>query len=215
MKHRLTTLVLAGALLALLPGCSLLERSYSSVERHSSSYYESGDTDVLQPENYQDLVNALLLLVDDHAEEGTIWLTASDTMQDPEQAVEQACQEVQRETAMGAYAVEYITYTVSQDSHAYSEIHLLLGYRRTEAQIRSMVHATSVSAMQALLSAAAESGAEELVVQVSYFRDQAQEVRDITARVEQEWLGEDSAVWQVNFYPNESAAGIVEILMNP
>lgn len=212
MKHRMTALILAAAIM-LLPGCSLLERSYSSVERHSSSYYENGDKDVLQPENYQDLVNALLLLVDEYATEATIWLANSETTQDPEQAIEQACQEVQRETAMGAYAVEYITYTVSRNS-AYSEVTLSLAYRRTEAQIQGMFHATSISALYSLLTAAAESDAEELVVQVGYFRDQADEVRNIVAQVQQEQQGERVEAWQVAFYPNESAAGIVEILLN-
>lgn len=213
MKYRFTVAALAVGLLLLLTGCSLLERSYSSVERHSSSYYESEDKDVLQPENYQDLVNALLLLVDDHAAEGTIWLSDSSAIPDPEAAIEKACQEVQRETPMGAYAVEYITYTVSQDNRSHSEIKLSLSYRRTEAQIKGIVHATSISALHALLTAAAEGGADELVVQVGYFEDQAQEVLDIVAQVEQEQAWDAAGVWQTTFYPNESTAGIVEILI--
>ena len=62
MKRRITALLLALAMALPLTGCSLLERSYSSVERYSSSYYESEDRDVLQPETYQELVNALLVL---------------------------------------------------------------------------------------------------------------------------------------------------------
>ena len=212
MKYRVMALLTAAMLLTLC-GCSLLERDYSSVERHSSSYYESEQKDVLQPETYQDLVNALLVLVDDHAAEGTIWLSPGSEALDPEQAIEQACQEVQRETPMGAYAVEYITYTVSQDNRAYSEIKLSLGYRRSEAQVKGIVHATSISALHTLLTAAVESDAAELVVQMGYFKDQAQEVRDIVAQVAVEQLGEEAAPWPVEFYPNESAAGIIEILL--
>ena len=199
MKRRIIALILALAMALPLAGCSLLERGYSSVNRHEYSYYESTEKDVLQPETYQDLVNALLVLVDDHAAEGTIWLSSDGDVANPEEAIEQACQEVQRETPMGAYAVEYITYTVSQDNRAYSEIKLALGYRRTEAQVKAIVHATSISA--------------ELVVQMGYFKDQAQEVRDIVAQVAVEQLGEEAAPWPVEFYPNESAAGIIEILL--
>lgn len=213
MKRRIIALLLALAMSLPLTGCTLLERGYSSVNRHEYSYYESEEKDVLQPENYQDLVNALLVLVDGHAEEGTIWLAADSDIPNPEEAIEQACQEVQRETPMGAYAVEYITYTLSLDDHAYSEIKLSLGYRRTEAQIKGIVHATSISALHTLLAAASENDAEELVVQVSYFKDQAQEVRDIAAQVEGELRGTEEPTWQVNFYPNESAAGIIEILL--
>ena len=53
----------------------------------------------------------------------------------------------------------------------------------------------------------------ELVVQVGYFQDQAQEVRDIAAQVEREISGAEEPTWQVEFYPNESAAGIIEILL--
>ena len=213
MKRRIIALLLALAMALPLTGCSLLERSYSSVARHDSSYYESADKDVLQPENYQDLVNALLVLVDDHAAEGTIWLSSGNDVLEPGEAIDRACQEVQRETPMGAYAVEYITYTVSQDNRPYSEIKLSLGYRRTEAQVKGIVHATSISAIHTLLTAAAENDAAELVVQVGYFRDQAQEVRDIAAQVEQEVTGAEEPTWQVAFYPNESAAGIIEILL--
>ena len=51
------------------------------------------------------------------------------------------------------------------------------------------------------------------MVQVGYFQDQAQEVRDIAVQVEQEVLGAEEPTWRVEFYPNESAAGIIEILM--
>ena len=213
MKRRIAALVLALAAALTLPGCSLLERGYGSVEPHSSSYYESGAANVLRAENNQDLVNDLLLLIGDYAAEGTIWLYPGEEALEAEQAIEDACQEVQRETPMGAYAVDYMTYTVSDDNRAYSEIKLSIGYRRTAAQLESIVHATSVSALHALLSAAADSGAPELVVQVGYFKDQAQEVRDIVAQTEQEQHGESSGTWQLAFYPNETSAGIIEILM--
>ena len=47
MKYRVMALLTAAMLLTLC-GCSLLERDYSSVERHSSSYYESGAANVLR-----------------------------------------------------------------------------------------------------------------------------------------------------------------------
>ena len=212
MKRRIIALVLALAAALTLPGCSLLERGYGSVEPHSSSYYESGAANVLRAENNQDLVNDLLMLLGDYAAEGTIWLYPGEEALEAEQAIEDACQEVQRETPMGAYAVDYMTYTVSDDNRAYSEIKLTISYRRTEAELKSIVHATSVSALHSLLAAAAESDAAALVVQVGYFDDQAQEVRDIAAQVEQE-LGGETDAWQVNFYPNETSAGIIEILM--
>ena len=212
MKRRIIALALALAMALPLSGCGMLERGYGSVEPHSSSYYESGAANVLRAENNQDLVNDLLLLIGDYAAEGTIWLYPGEESLEAEQAIEDACQEVQRETPMGSYAVEYMTYTVSDDNRAYSEIKLTIAYRRTEAELKAVVHATSVSALHTLLTAAAGNDAAELVVQVGYFDDQAQEVRDIVTQVQQE-QGREPEQWQVNFYPNETSAGIIEILM--
>lgn len=213
MRYRLAALVLSAAALLMLAGCSLLERGYGSVTPHVSSYYESEAGDVLRAENYQDLVNDLLVLIGDYATEGTIWLYHDEGDSEAEQAIEEACQEVQRETPMGSYAVEYITYTVSEDSRLYSELVVSIAYRRSEAQLKSIVHATSVSALNTLLPTAVENGASELVVQVGYFQDQAQEVRDIVAQLQQEQTGMEATTWQTAFYPNESSAGIVEIIM--
>ena len=212
MKRRIMALALAFAMALPLSGCGLLERGYGRVEPHSSSYYESGAANVLRAENNQDLVNDLLVLIGDYAAEGTIWLYPGEEALKAEQAIEDACQEVQRETPMGSYAVEYMTYTVSDDNRAYSEIKLTIAYRRTEAELKAVVHATSVSALHTLLTAAAGTDAAELVVQVGYFDDQAQEVRDIVTQVQQE-QGREPKQWQVNFYPNETSAGIIEILM--
>ena len=109
---------LAAALLMLpLTGCgSLLNRDYSVTEPHSSSYYESEDRSVLRAESYQDLVNALLVLISGGAKEGTIWLYPDDSGLPAPQAAERACLEVQKETPLGAYAVEYLTYTVDEDT---------------------------------------------------------------------------------------------------
>ena len=82
---------LAAALLMLpLTGCgSLLNRDYSVTEPHSSSYYESEDRSVLRAESYQDLVNALLVLISGGAKEGTIWLYPDDSGLPAPQAAEQ------------------------------------------------------------------------------------------------------------------------------
>ena len=61
MKIRLLALMLV---MAFLTGCaSLLEREYSTVEPHSSKLWESEAADTLRAENYQDIVNDLLILI--------------------------------------------------------------------------------------------------------------------------------------------------------
>jgi len=197
--------------LFLLSGCSLLNREYSNVQPHSASYYESENSSVLRAEGYQDLVNDLLLLVSQHSESGTIALYLTEPVEDVDALVQQACQEVQSDTPMGSYAADFLTYTLSEE-HNYIQITANIGYRRTAEQLRSIVYTTSLSALKTLLTTAAEDGSDALVLQVSYFGDQQQNVYDIVSEVQGEFSPE-TAPWQVNFYPNADNAGVVEILM--
>lgn len=199
------------SLAVLLSGCgAFLDREYSSIEPHSSTYYESEDRSVLRAEGYQDLVNDLLVLIGSHAESGTVWLYTNDEDTDAAAVTEQACREVQQETPMGAYAVEYVTYTIAEDNRNYSEISLTIGYRRTAEQIANIVHATSVSALPDLLSAAMENGRTELVLQVGYFDRQEQEVYDIVSEVAME---RGLSGYTVSFYPETGNVGVIEVLM--
>ena len=202
--------VLAMALL--LTGCgTFLHREYSVVEPHSSTYYENED--VLRAESYQEVVNDLLILVGEQKKEGVIWLYLDDESADAAQLAEQACREVQQETPLGAYAVDYLTYTIDNTPRNYVAVSLTIGYRRTAAQMDAIVHTTSISALPDLLSAAAETGAAELTVQVSYFDHQEQEVRGMVAQVQQQRGLQEQEPWQVNFYPEGGNAGIIEIIL--
>ena len=73
MSRLATTALLLGLCLT-LAGCGdkLLERSYSSVVPHNAAYWENEDADTLRAENYQDLVNALLLLLGEHSDDGVV-----------------------------------------------------------------------------------------------------------------------------------------------
>jgi len=210
MKRRLLCLMLASVFC--LNGCgAMLHREYSAVQPHSSTYYESADRSVLRAENYQDIVNDLLLLVGEQQREGTIWYYAGEEDTDVTQLAEQACLEVQRETPMGAYAVDYLTYTIDSTPRNYVAIQLTIGYRRTAEQLDTIVHITSISALQDLLTAAAGRGDSELTVQLSYFENQQQEVRDIVDVVGKEQGA--AAQWEVYFYPESGDVGIIEIIL--
>ena len=73
MKLRHLTLLLCVSLS--LTGCSaLLERNYATVEPHSSKFWESEAAGTLRAENYQDIVNDLLILIGQHTESATVRL---------------------------------------------------------------------------------------------------------------------------------------------
>ena len=71
--RRLLPLTLA--LCLTLTGCaSLLERDYAVAEPHSSRFWESEAADTLRAENYQDIVNDLLILIGQHTESAAVRL---------------------------------------------------------------------------------------------------------------------------------------------
>ena len=199
-----------------LCGCSsLLEREYSKVEPHSSKFWESEAADTLRAENYQDIVNDLLILIGQHTESATVRLynysdemTVSDTL-------ELAAAEIQQETPMGAYAVEYIA-TSAQIQRGYYEISIQIGYRRTAEQIQAVVNATSIEALYALLDAALTEGKPELAVRVSYWGDNDRErVEAIVAQVRQDHGLTEADPWTVSYYPAQGPVGLVEFILDP
>lgn len=251
MKHKkLVGLFSLALVCVLLSGCgSFLNRQYGVTEPHSAAYFGSEDRSVLRVENYQDLVNALLMLVDRRAVEATVWFYPSGATPNAVDAMARACSEVQQETPLGAYTVDYLSYTLDESSHNYSVLHLNIGYRRSAEQVNAIVHATGVSALYDLLTAAADRGEGEVVVQVNTFDQSRQEIRDAVAALQlaryleehppedtpaeepeegealieegeepaeepEPTLPEDVQPWQVNFYPAEGDAGIVEVLLN-
>ena len=129
-------LKIAGALCALLllTGCaSLLERQYSTVEPHSSKFWESEAAGTLRAENYQDIVNDLLLLIGQHTENAAIRLYNFGDDVSVADTLERATVEIQEETPLGAYAVAYIT-SSSQSQRGYYEIAVQIGYRRSRSR---------------------------------------------------------------------------------
>ncbi len=188
MKRKNLIRIISLALVCvLLSGCgSFLNREYGVTEPHSAAYFGSEDRTVLRIESYQDLVNALLMLVSDRAPEATVWFYPSRETPNAADAMGRACNEVRQETPLGAFAVDYLSYTVDDSSHNYSVLHLNIGYRRTAEQVSAIVHATGVSALYDLLNAAADRGADSVAVQVSHFGQTHDEIREAVAAIQLE-----------------------------
>ena len=166
MKKRILPIL---TLCLLLTGCGnvVLERSYSVSAPHSEVYWENENADTLRADSYQDLVNALLLLLGEHSEEGAVRIYNSG--EDAAAMAEQACREVQDETALGAYLLEYISYTGAQE-HGFYEMQVRLGYRRTAEEQADIITATSTEALPDLLRlAAAREGGSRIAIRFGYF----------------------------------------------
>ncbi|MBQ9647249.1 MAG: hypothetical protein IJV43_02665 [Oscillospiraceae bacterium] len=166
MKKAFTIYLLA--LCLTLSGCGdrLLERSYSSVTPHSAVFRETEDADTLRAENYQDLVNALLILLGEHSEGGVVRIYGD--APNKAELAENACVEVQKETPVGAYLLDYITYDGKAES-GYYELTARFGYRRTAEEQAAIVNATSTEALPDLLRAAIDEGRDAAAIRVGYF----------------------------------------------
>ena len=200
------------ALCLTLSGCGniVLERSYSVSAPHSEVYWENEGADTLRADSYQDLVNALLLLLGEHSEEGTVRIYSED---DAAAMAEQACKEVQEETALGAYLLDYISYTDTQE-RGYYEMQVRLGYRRTAEEQASIVTATSTEALPDLLRLTAREGAlSRIAVRFTYFTSDRDGIRDMVRSVQEEVEPGFTEPWQVNFYPDTDDVGIVEVVL--
>lgn len=213
MGWRICALLLA---LCVLTGCSaLLERTYSTAEPHSSKFWESEAAGTLRAENHQDVVNDLLLLIGQHRETATLRLYNFESDLTVADTLEQAATEVQQETPMGAYAVEYIT-TSSKAQRGYYEVAVRISYRRTTEQLQAVVNATSPEALYSLLADALDQGETELAVRMGYWgEDGRTRVEDAMLQLREERELTETVPWVVNYYPDEENPGLVEFLLDP
>ncbi len=204
-----------GVALCLLTGCSaLLERTYSVAEPHSSKFWESEAAGTLRAENHQDVVNDLLLLIGQHRETATLRLYDFESDLAVADTLEEATTEVQQETPLGAYAVEYITAS-SHAQRGYYEVAVRIGYRRTLEQLQAVVNATSPSALYSLLAAALDEGRTELAVRMGYWGEDGQSrVEDAMSQLREERELTETVPWVVNYYPGEEP-GLVEFFLDP
>ena len=209
-KHCWTRALCVLLCCACLAGCGLLDREYRVTKEHSDRYWESESADILRAESYDDVVSDLLILIGRHTESATLRLYQFPDEAAAAETLEQAALEVQQETAMGAYAVEYIT-TELEPQRAYLEAGIHIGYRRTAEQLQSIVSATSTAALPELLQIALESGREELTVRIGYWGEGSRELVRKAAADARELNGVgDDAAWLVCFYPSAEAPGILE-----
>lgn len=202
--------------LCLLTGCSaLLERTYSTAEPHSSKFWESEAAGTLRAENHQDVVNDLLLLVGQHRETATLRLYDFESDLAVADTLERAAAEVQQETPMGAYAVEYIT-TSSHAQRGYYEVAVRVGYRRTPEQLQAVVNATSPEALYSLLAGALDEEKTELAVRMGYWGPDGQtRLEEAVLQLREERELTETVPWVVNYYPTAEKPGLVEFLLDP
>lgn len=202
------------ALAVLLCGCaSLLDREYVSVTPHNTTPTAEGDPSVLRAESYQELVNALIYFINLGAETGSIRLYLSS--EDVETDLENACLEVVQEDAFGAYAVDYIKYSVNSIV-TYDQAEVQITYRRTKEQMASIVSATGTTAIRSELETALATFAPERVLRISYFDGDEDYILELARQAYYASPGTALGMprAQVSIYPDSGRLRIVEIALS-
>lgn len=201
------------ALMLLSTGCSsMLNRDYSSVTVHSATPTAEGDANTMRVQNYQELVNALIYLINQGEESGSIRYSGEEA--DFKKLMDEACLEVKQEDPLGAYAVDYIKYSVISIVGSY-EADVQITYRRTREQVASIVDATGAAAIRSELSRALSSFDTEVVLRISYFEEDEAYIQQL---VRQAYLSNPSTALdfpdaQVAMYPESGQQRIVEVTL--
>lgn len=211
MKKRILAGLTAGVMA--LTGCaSMLEQEYLHVSPHSSTLLDASDPSVLRVENYQELVNALVYFISAGTETGTIRLYLDSSQVEPD--LEAACLEVVQEDPLGAYAVDYIKYSVTP-LVTYSEAEVHITYRRTREQVSSILSATGTPAIRSELETALSEHAAECTLRISYFDQDEAYIQNL---VRQAYLASPAHALDfpdatVSIYPDYGRQRIVEVLL--
>lgn len=211
MKKLILALLLAGMIA--LSGCSsLLERDYLLLQPYEPVSSSAPGSTSLRAESYQDVVDAVRLLVAQGAEQGIISLYNYSSAQDVEDTLTRACLEVVQNDPLGAYAVDYIKHDYSLIV-SYYEVNITLVYRRTAEQISSILSVTGSSALQQELLRTLSSFSPEVTLRVSHFTENEEYICRL---VEQIYYDTPAAAFgmptvTVAIYPDSGLQRIVEV----
>lgn len=177
---RIRMLPAALALCLLLSGCaSLLERSYSVVEPYADRYWDASAEDTLRAENYQDLVNSLLLLVEQRSEEGVIrYYTDGDAYS----LALEATNEVRKDTMLGSYLLEQVTFNYKA-YEGYCTLTYQMTYRQDAEDVDTLMVLSDSQSLVDLLRLAVREGHDKLTARFAY--DMPRE--DVEAAVASLW----------------------------
>lgn len=212
VKKHLSALLCAALLFPVLSGCaSLLNREYSYSAPHVE-YPVTESATVLQAENYQGLVNAILYFVTEHEESGLIHL--SNYPGSVGTALIAACREVCAEDPLGAYAVEGITHTYEYVV-SYYEVSISISYAHTAEEVAAIVPAAGSTAIRQTISSHMAAFADKCVFRVNYFTGDASSLLQLSGQtlLDTPLAALARPELSVTLYPDSGTSRIVEVAM--
>lgn len=166
MLKRISLLVLAVLTVLFCTGCEkMLESEYISVtpyEEKNPAGEEHGTVDA-EVHSYAELRSKLVSLVENCTEHSVFSVTEYDNAVND---MSKACMEVTRNTAMGIYAVDYMTHSYTKFP-GYYEMELYITYKHSVEELFSIQRASSAAEAVEMLRDMLAAGEERAVIQVS------------------------------------------------
>ncbi len=166
MVKRASAFILILALALSLTGCaSIFDREYFTTSEYTSEPRETGDeSGAIEVSSYLELTLAINNLVSEHGESAVIHFSgySGEIAED----LAAACREVSSDTAIGAYAVDYISYDLDRIV-AYYEAEVFVYYKRTAEEIESMLSVNTATGLYNAICDALANMETSLVAMVS------------------------------------------------
>jgi hypothetical protein len=201
-------LILMLCITLLLSGCSWLDGEYHSVKLHASDGNKLSD-DVVTVSDYIELRDALLEMVTSGRQQSTFYISGFD-LSDAEQYMTAAIMHVKGDSAIGAYALDEITYE-SGNSGGNPAIAVEASYIHGRQEILRIKTVSDTKSVKNLLTSALRNCETSLVVKVKDY-----EKMDVQALVK-EYAAENPhlcmEVPQVTFstYPEQGSERVLEV----
>ncbi len=206
MKKRILALITA-ALMAACTGCSqLLERSYSSAEKHYEQYVELDESSAIEVSDARSLESAIVYFVRQGTDMGTV--RARDYEGSITDDLTRICLSLQ-DDALGAYGIEYISHE-KLSMVSYSEINIYFTYKKTPEQISALRDVSYYNLEQAFRDAFS-GGDEYAAFNISYLPMSDDEVRRLAQEASELAGITESVAYEVTLYPESGLHRIVEL----
>ncbi len=215
--RRALALLLAMLWLGSAAGCSILfDREY-----YTRAEYEAQDTETDTDDgdaigsisNYTALKRAITLLVTEHIESAQLQFLNYDGNISTD--ISTACWEVKSSTALGAFAVDYISYDLSRIV-SYYQAEIYITYKRSAAQVEALEEIATTAALSQRIDTALRSNETYLVLELSSTSVTADTIAEY---LEAAYYTDPLAspvlpVVEVSFYPESGVDRIAEITID-
>ena len=180
-------LAFLAAVCLLFTGCtSLLERSYSAIEPYTDRYWDTTAEDTLKAENYQDLVNSLLMVIAQHSEECVIHYYVSAGEDSVSQSLA-ASREVLTETLLGAYLLNNIS-VVYSGGDTYCTLTYSMSYREGVQDVDTLMTLSDTQSLADLLRLSVREEHESLTARFISKTSRSEVIETVEALWEELWL---------------------------